>query len=98
MGLRHGRRRLRFKVRVSDEGHFWENRDLAELAKNVGEYDALIAGLAGAFKDSASATGLGFDSPMLGRPDFEKLEMESTKIPNVAEFLKAFGVATAVKE
>ena len=36
----------------------------------------MIAGMAGIFKDAAEASGLGFESPMLGRADFEQLEMQ----------------------
>ena len=78
---------LGFKVRVSDEGDFWKSRDLAVLAKNIGEYDAMIAGLAGIFKDTAEASGQGFESPVLGRTDFEHLEMQAMKIRGLAEHL-----------
>ena len=44
------------------------------LAKTIGEWDAMIAGMAGIFKDTAEANGQGFESPMLGRADFEHLE------------------------
>jgi hypothetical protein len=69
-----------FRVRVSDEGDFWEGRDLAVLARNIGEYDAMIAGMAGIFKDAAEAKGQGVESPILGRRDFEQLEMQALKI------------------
>jgi hypothetical protein len=76
-----------FSVKVSDEGHFWEGRDLAVLAKNIGEYDALLAGIAGIFKDLAETGGQGFESPMLGRPDFERLEAQATKIDSLTGHL-----------
>ena len=66
---------LGFEVKVSDEGGFWEKRDLVKLAKAVGDYDSLIAGMAGALKDAASVEGMTVESAMSGRPDFEKLEM-----------------------
>ena len=40
-------------------------------------------------KDAAEAQGVGFESSMSGRPDFERLEVEATKIGNVAEHLAA---------
>jgi hypothetical protein len=76
-----------FTVDVSDEGDFWPTRDLTLLAKNIGEMDAMIAGLAGVFKDLAEATGQGFESPMLGRSDFEHLEARAYKIPSLADHL-----------
>ena len=48
----------------------------------------MIAGLAGVFKDSAEASGQGFQSPILGRPDFEKMETQALKIDNLAGHLQ----------
>ena len=79
--------KIGFKVKVSDEGDFWKSRDLAVLAKNIGDYDALIAGMAGIFKDALEASGQGFESPVLGRTDFEHLEMRAMKISGLAEHL-----------
>lgn len=78
-----------FTVHVSDESDFWTHRDLAALAKTIGQWDAMIAGVAGIFKDVAetSGQGLAFDSPMLGRPDFEHLEAQAFKIDSLAGHL-----------
>lgn len=76
-----------FRVEVSDESDFWDHRDLAKLAKTVGQWDAMIAGLAGVFKDAAEASGQGFDSPVLGRADFEHLEAQALRIDNLAGHL-----------
>jgi hypothetical protein len=76
-----------FAVHVSDEGDFWQTRDLAVLAKNIGQYDAMIAGLAGIFKDAAETNGIGFDSAMLGRTDFEALETRAYTIDSLAGHL-----------
>jgi hypothetical protein len=76
-----------FTVHVSDEGDFWQTRDLSILAKNVGQYDAMIAGLAGIFKDAAGINGIGFDSAMLGRADFEALETRAYTIDSLAGHL-----------
>ena len=65
---------LGFEVGVRDEGEFWETRDLAALAKSLGSYDAMIAGMVGAMKDAAGAAGMDVESAMFGRPDFEHLE------------------------
>ena len=48
-----------FKVEVNDESDFWKDRDLAALAKTIGEWDAMIAGMAGILKDAAEANGQG---------------------------------------
>jgi hypothetical protein len=78
---------LGFKVHVHDESDFWEHRDLLALAKTIGEWDAAVAGLAGVFKDFAEASGQNFESPMLGRTDFEHLEARAMKIDHMAEHL-----------
>ena len=39
--------KLGFKVNVSDEGDFWTKRDVKALAEEVGQWDAMIAGLFG---------------------------------------------------
>jgi hypothetical protein len=76
-----------FTVHVSDEGDFWPTRDLAILAKNIGQYDAMIAGMAGIFKDAAEGSGIAFDSAMLGRTDFETLEARAYTIDSLAGHL-----------
>jgi hypothetical protein len=43
----------------------------------IGEYDVALAGLTGAMKDAAGEHGMDVESPMSGRPDFERLEMEA---------------------
>ena len=53
----------------------------------------MIAGLAGVLKDSAEATGQDFQSPILGRPDFEKLECQAFKIEGIAEHLQKLRAA-----
>jgi len=56
---------------VSDEGGFWENRDVKALAKEVGEWNSMIAGWAGRLKD---AFGDEVVSEITKFPDFEHLE------------------------
>jgi hypothetical protein len=64
-----------FKVKVTDEAHYWKNRDIAKLTKEIGEWDKLIAGGLAAFQGAFGSVA----SPMLGRPDFERLEHEALK-------------------
>ena len=88
-------RRSGFNVHVSDEGHFWEKRDLAALAKEIGEWDALLAGLGGVLKDTAEAQGVGFESAMSGRPDFERLRIRGVKDQGHCQALGQAAGATA---
>ena len=43
---------------VSDEGDYWEKRDVKALAEDVGEWNEKIAGLVGKLKDTSAATSL----------------------------------------
>jgi hypothetical protein len=56
---------------VSDEGEFWEKRDMKALAREVGEWNEHIAGLAGKLKDMF---GGNIEAPITRFPDFEHLE------------------------
>jgi hypothetical protein len=56
---------------VNDEGDYWEKRDVAALAREVGEWNERMAGLVGKLKDMF---GAGFDAPITQFPDFEHLE------------------------
>ena len=56
---------------VSDEGDYWEKRDLESLAREVGEWNELIAGLAGELKD---LVGDQLVAAIARYPDFEHLE------------------------
>ena len=67
---------LGFQVHVSDEGHFWDKRDVKALAQEVGEWDQMIAGMFGMIKD-AIPDGLSAESSISGRPDFEQLETKA---------------------
>lgn len=56
---------------VSDEGEFFEKRDVKALAKEVGDWNTMIAGWAGRLKD---VLGDGVESEIAKFPDFERLE------------------------
>jgi hypothetical protein len=45
------------KVKVSDEGGYYQKRDVEALAKEVGEWDKMIRGYTGAFQKLVSDTG-----------------------------------------
>lgn len=58
---------------VHDEGHYWEQRDAQALATEISQWNSMIAGMAGQFKD---ALGDGVVSEITKFPNFEHLEAE----------------------
>jgi len=58
---------------VQDEGDFWDNRDPNALAQIIGQWNSMIAGMAGRFKD---ALGNEIVSEITKFPNFERLEAE----------------------
>lgn len=64
---------------VSDEGDFWEKRDIKALAAEVGDWNTMIAGFAGRLKDAFG--GGDVVSEISKFPNFEHLEADSEKQP-----------------
>ena len=62
---------------VSDEGDYWEERNIEALAKEVGEWNVMIAGIAGAFKDALDNTPFDVASEITSLPNFEHLEAKA---------------------
>lgn len=62
---------------VSDEGEFWDKRDLKALTTEVGEWNSMIAAWAGQFKD---LVGEGVEAEITKFPNFEHLEAEGTNL------------------
>lgn len=58
-------------IEVSDEGDFFEKRDVADLAKTVGIWNEQIAAFVGAMTDKL---GKPLSAPIRGFPNFEHLE------------------------
>ena len=56
---------------VSDEGDYWENRNVEALARRVGKWNRMIASIAGQLKD---ALGDKVSSEITTFPNFEHLE------------------------
>ena len=56
---------------VSDEGDFWQDRDVRALAQQVGEWNEMLASFAGELKD---LLGDQVESEITKFPDFEHLE------------------------
>jgi hypothetical protein len=63
--------KLGLTVKVVDEGNFWERRSSSDLAREVGEWNEMIAGLGGQFKDAAGSAVTG---PIFAFSNFEHLE------------------------
>jgi hypothetical protein len=61
---------------VNDEGAYWEKRDIQALAKEVGDWNTMIAGWAGRFKD---AFGDSVVSEIAKFPNFEHLEAKGNE-------------------
>ncbi len=59
---------------VHDEGEYWEKRDVAELAREVGHWNVQIAGFAGRLKDQLGSQVL---AEIANFPNFEHLEARS---------------------
>ena len=60
-----------FQTRIVDECDYVTHRDLARLRQEVGEWNELIAGLAGELKDGLTSS---VDAPITAFPNFEHLE------------------------
>lgn len=65
---------------VSDEGDYWEDRDVEALARCVGEWNSMIAQWAGQLKDDLEkqGNGLSLHAEILGFANFEHLEAAGT--------------------
>jgi len=65
---------------VKDEGGFWMNRSIEALAKNVGDWNVMIAAFGGAIQSLWGETAGGsIDAPITEYPNFEHLEAEGQK-------------------
>lgn len=73
---------------VSDEGDFWEKRDIKALVQEIGEWDEMIAAFAGAFGDAAKTVGGEVVSPITKYSNFEHLEAKGAEMPNLDAFLQ----------
>ncbi len=64
-------RELGFLQSVSDEGNYWEKPDVAALAREVGDWNVMIARQVGQLKD---LMGDSFQAAIAEFPDFEHLD------------------------
>ena len=63
---------------VSDEGEFWEKRNIEELAREVGQWNEMIAAWAGKLKDQLGDQLL---AAITEFPNFEHLEARGQPQP-----------------
>jgi len=64
---------------VSDEGEFWEQRNVEALVREIGSWNQLIAAFGGKLKD---VLGDGVEMPIAEYPNFERLELAGqTQLP-----------------
>ena len=65
-----------WRVKVMDEGRYWETRSETALRAKIGEYDRLVAALGGVLKDAAESAGERVHGSIFDDPRFERLEAE----------------------
>lgn len=61
------------KVRIRDDSKYVKHRDANRLLRSLREWNAIVAGVAGAFSDALDKSGK-VVAPIKDRPDFEHLE------------------------
>jgi len=59
---------------VSDEGGFWEKRDLPALVREIGSWNEMIAAFGGKLKDLVGNGPPNLEAPIAQFPNFEQLE------------------------
>lgn len=68
-------RRIGFEATVSDDGGYWESRDVTLLLAKLHEAERRVAKIVGPLTDKMADHVEGFvGAPMRGRADFERLE------------------------
>jgi hypothetical protein len=72
---------------VGDESHFYENRNVEALVKEIGSWNQMIAAFGGKLKD---VLGGGVEMPIADYPNFEQLELagQSQLPPKIEELAK----------
>jgi hypothetical protein len=69
----------------------------AALAKEVGEWNEMIAGMAGPLSDALAAKGIQLEAPIKDFADFERLEFQGRNQKNLTPFLEAMKTLAAMK-
>ena len=72
---------------ASDEGEFYENRNVEALVKEIGSWNQMIAAFGGKLKD---VLGGGIEMPIADYPNFEQLELagQAQLPPQIEELVK----------
>jgi hypothetical protein len=75
---------------VTDEGGFWNQRDLRALVQGIGSWNEMIAAFGGRLKDLLGDGSLGIESEIAQYPNFEQLEAAGqAKLPPAYDKLAA---------
>jgi len=69
-------RELGILAAVTDEGGFWEKRDVRALVQQVGQWNEQMAAIIGQMKDMF---GGDIEAPVTKYPDFEHLEAKGRR-------------------
>lgn len=89
-------KQLGFLEEVSDEGGFWEKRDVPALVKEIGSWNEMIAALGGKLKDLTGNGCVELESAIAQFPTFEALEAAGqSKLP--PELQKLFALMERVR-
>jgi len=83
---------------VSDEGGFWQQRDLPALVQEIGSWNELLAAFGGKLKDLLGDGPMGVQSAISQYPNFEELEAAGqAKLPpgyeQLAKLISQVGAA-----
>jgi len=73
-GLLRAAQALGLRVRVDDEGGYWNSGSVATLRRNLAAYDQSMAAFGGALKDAAGEQAGDIRSPIFEHPAYEHLE------------------------
>ena len=68
---------------MSDEGGYWDKRDVAALAREVSNWNEMVAGFVGRVNDWIGAAGQAASESQITKfPDFEHLEARGRVKPD----------------
>jgi hypothetical protein len=68
---------------VTDEGGYWQNRDVKALAQTVGQWNAMVAGVVGSLKDLIGPKDV--RAEITNYPNYEHLEAEGRREEDAAQ-------------
>lgn len=74
---------LGITIQVTDEGGYWEKRDIEAFVTVLRKYNGLVAAFTGEMRDKLADAGLSSQSPIFNYPNFEYLEAEGKHPKNL---------------